>query len=899
MEEINRDPDLILQHIEISEEKNGKGKLKIFFGYAAGVGKTYAMLSSAHLAKKAGIDVVAGYIEPHPRPETSRLIRGLEVLPHKKMQMGSIKVNELDIDAALERKPELILVDELAHTNAAGSRHKKRYEDIKELLNAGIDVYTTINVQHLESLNDTITGLTGIVVRERIPDSVFDEASQIVMVDIPPEELIHRLEQGKVYREGQAQRALSGFFNLKNLIALREIALRRMADWVNVEHESQMIHTENTGAAFEHILMCLSPSPSNPKVIRQAARLAKAFHGRFTAFYVETSEFSEIDSEDLKRLRENTKLAEQLGAKIIISYGSDIPRQIAEYANVAKVTKIVLGRTYTRRSILAVKESFSQQLARRAPDLEIFIIPDSFKKQYVKVRKKKKVVSISKRYTIDFIQAVVIFMITLLMCVAFYHWGLEDSNIIMLYLLSVLVVSLVTYHRLTSMIYSIISILGFNFFFTEPRKTFLVNDPSYIMTFFVMFVIAFITSSLAQKLKKIAAQAAKKAYRTEILLETSQKLQQAHHANEIAQTLTLQLGKLLDRNIYCYKGYPEEGKAPHVYKTDKLMDEVLPKQELAVAQWTYKNNKHAGFSTTTLPGAHCLYLAVRNDEKVFAVVGIDMQEKVIPTFEESIMSAILNECALSFEKDELIQQEQEVAIRLKQEQLRANLLRSISHDLRTPLTSISGDAGVLMRRGDELDADQKHKMYEDIYDDAMWLINLVENLLSVTRIENGTMKLNMQPELLDDVITEALKHVNRRMIEHQIKVSQEDDMLVVNMDAKLIMQVIINLVDNAIKYTESGSIIEISTRKQADEVVIEVADNGPGLDDVQKEKIFGMFYRVNDSMSDSRRGMGLGLPLCQSIISAHGGTISVRDRKPHGTCFQFLLRLEEEIKNAE
>ncbi len=853
------------------------------------------MLSSAHLANKAGVDVVAGYIEPHARPETARLIRGLEVIPSKKMYIGNICVSEFDLDAALERKPELILVDELAHTNATGSRHQKRYEDIKELLNAGIDVYTTINVQHIESLNDVIAGITGVVVRERIPDSVFDEASQIVVVDIPPEELINRLEQGKIYKEDQAQRALSHFFDLKNLIALREIALRRMADWVNIEQENHTTMSESMEPVSEHILMCLSPSPSNPKVIRQAARLAKAFHGKFTAFYVETPEFTELNSQDLNRLRENTKLAEQLGAKTIISYGSDITSQIAEYAKIAQVTKIVLGRTYTRRSTLLVKESFSQQLAKRAPNLEIFIIPDSFKKQYVKATPKKKRKFSTAQYTIDFIRAILVLVLTTGVCSVIDHFGLSDSNIIMFYLLGVFVTSLGTHYKLSSMVYSIVSVLTFNYFFIDPRQTLSVNNPSYMMTFIVMLIIATITSSLTQKIKKSAAQAAKKSYRTEILLESSQKLQQAKNTEEIAETVALQLGKLLDRDIYCYIGYPEEGKTPQVYKKSKNeKHEVLPKQELAVAQWTYKNNKHAGFSTTTLPGSRYLYLAVRNGEKVFAVMGIDMEEKMIPGFEESIMSAILNECALSFEKDELIRQEQEVAIRLKHEQLRANLLRSISHDLRTPLTSISGDAAILMKNNSELSEHQKYNMYEDIYDDAMWLINLVENLLSVTRIENGTMKLLLQPESLEDVITEALKHINRKSVEHDIKVIEEDDLLVVNMDAKLIMQVIINLVDNAIKYTDSGSLIQICTKKQKDNVIIEVTDNGQGIEDEQKEKIFDMFYRINEPISDSRRGMGLGLPLCRSIISAHGGEISVHNQIPHGTCFRFSLKLKEE-----
>lgn len=893
MEEMDRNPDLILKRIEATQEKINRGKLKIFFGYAAGIGKTYAMLSSAHSMKKAGVDIVAGYIEPHTRPETMRLMKGLEVLPTKIMAQGSMRVQEFDIDAALERKPEVILVDELAHTNAIGSRHEKRYQDIKELLNAGIDVYTTVNVQHIESLNDIIASITGVMVRERVPDSLFDTATQIEMVDIPPEELISRLEQGKIYKKHQARRALDHFFTIENLVALREIALRRMADWVNIEKENTSANKEKEVAVAEHILMCLSSSPSNPKVIRQAARMAKAFHGKFTAFYVETPEFTGLQKEDLERLRENTKLAEQLGAKTIISYGNDIVQQIAEYSKVARVTKIVLGRSYSKRVLFSVKESFSERLAKLSPQLEIFLIPDVYDKRYVKQKKSKVSYFKEKNYIVDMLVSIIILMIATLMASMLAHFKLSESNLIMIYLLGVLVTALMAQHRITSLVYSILSILILNFCFTEPKQTFLVNDPSYIITFGIMFVTAFISSSLTQQVKKVAKLAAKKAHRTEILLETSQKLQQAKDTRAIAETVVEQLGKLLDRSIYCYIGNPEQSSKPLVYKVSGQENDYLPKEELAVAQWTYKNNKHAGFSTTTLPGARCLYLTVRNGEKIFAVVGIDMRERNIPAFEESIMFAILNEGALSFEKDELIRQEQGVAIQLQQEQLRANLLRSISHDLRTPLTSISGDAGVLMSSSDKISENQKHKMYEDMYDDAMWLISLVENLLSVTRIENGTIKLNLQAELLEDVILEALKHVNRKVIEHELLIEQEDDMLVVKIDVKLIMQVLINLINNAIQYTDKGSQIKVRTRKVGRKVWIEVSDNGQGIEDKKKEKIFTMFYTVSDTIVDGRRGMGLGLALCKSIVNAHEGEICVQDNHPTGTTFKFSLNLEE------
>ncbi len=887
-----RDPDSILKMIVQDKEKNKKGRLKIFFGYAAGIGKTYAMLESAHIEKEAGVDIVAGYIEPHARPETMRLINGLETISPKEVVENNIVCHEFDIDAALLRKPETILIDEMAHTNADSCRHRKRYQDIEELLNAGINVYTTLNVQHIESIHDTIAGITGVTVRERIPDSMFDRANQIEMIDIQPEELINRLKQGKIYRTDRVENALNNFFSIENLTSLREIALRRMADWVNIEQELSL-GSEKKMSSSEHIMMCLSPSPSNAKVIRQASKMSKAFHGKFTAFYVETPDFAEMNKEDVERLRDNIKLAEQLGAKVINSYGTDIVEQIAEYARVSKVTKIVLGRSYTKKSLFSMKESFSEQLAKISPNLEIFLIPDTYTKKYVKKKKGFRLPKIST--TADIIVVLLILLLTTLIDFLFEQLYFSEANLIMVYVLGVMLTSLLTKYRLSSSIYGIISILAFNFFFTEPRKTFNVNNPGYLVTFLVMFLTSMIISTLMIKVKKAAKLAAKNSYRTEILLEMSQRLQQTRTAKEIAEITVKQLGRLINCNVYCYIGNPDTGNEPIVYKFEENNDEILQKEELAVAEWTYKNNKHAGASTTTLPGAKCLYLTIRNGDKVFGVVGLRLRKKSIPSFEESIMFAILNESALAFEKEEFMQKEKEVAIKLEQEQLRANLLRSISHDLRTPLTSISGNADMLIKNENKISNSHKNKIYGDIYDDSMWLMNLVENLLSVTRIENGSMQLNLQSELVDDVISEAIKHINRKSVEHDISIKQDDDMLVAKMDAKLIIQVIINLVDNAIKYTEIGSKINLTVLKINDKIHIEVSDNGIGIPNDQKDKIFTMFYTANNVIADGRRGMGLGLSLCKSIIEAHGGRIWVTDNKPSGTVFGFELDAEEVI----
>ncbi len=876
-----------------------KGKLKIFFGYASGIGKTYAMLESSFAAKKSGADVVIGYLEPGISIEIEKMALGLERIPNVEnntnieKNTNILKSQEFNLDAALARKPQLILIDELAHTNKKGSRHEKRYQDVKELINAGIDVYTTVNVQNLESLNDLISGIMGEDIIQRIPDSVFDEANQVELIDLEPEELLDRLRT-KQKRINEETSLPSTCYNIEMFVILREIALRRMADRVNlIQERSNKEHKDVESAATEHILICLSSSPSNEKVIRQAARMSTAFRAKFTAFYVETSEFSQMLEENRERLTSNMKLAGQLGAKIVTSYGSDIVEQIAEYVKVARVTKVVFGRTYTKQRNIFAKDSFSEQLTKLVPKLEIFIVPDSYDKKYAATRKRKEQYIQKNSMIHDSIIFLLIMTITTLIAFLFQMLEFKDTNIIMIYLLAVLFCSLLVRHKLFSMLYCVASVLVFNFFFVEPYMTLAVKDTEYFMTFAIMLITAIISSLLTRKVNNYAKQSAKKAYRTEILLETSQKLQKARNQKEIMESTAEQLGKLLERPIYFFSENPINNKDPFVYFPRMKKLPVISREEYEAAEWTFKNNKHAGFSTTTFPNVKCLYLAVRNGDKVFSVVGIDMEGKEILAFERDILGAILNECALALEKAELIIEQKEAAIKLRQEQLRANLLRSISHDLRTPLTSISGNAGVLMKQTGAIEERQRQKIYMDIYDDSMWLINLVENLLSVTRIENGTMKLDLQPELIDDVIAEALKHINRKELEHQIVIDSDDDVLVANMDAKLMIQVMINLIDNAIKYTHQGSEIRISAKRMKKEIVIEVADNGDGIADDKKEKLFEMFYTVNTPITDGRRGMGLGLALCKAIINAHGGRIDVLDNQPQGAIFRLTLRAEE------
>lgn len=870
--------------------ENNRGKLKIFFGYAAGVGKTYAMLEAAHQAKAMGKDVVAGYIERHTRPDTLALLDGLEILPGRAVVYKGVELKEFDLDAALKRRPRLILVDELAHSNAPGCRHAKRYQDVEELLRAGIDVYTTVNVQHLESLNDLVASITGIAVSERFPDRVFDLADQVELVDIEPEDLILRLQSGKVYKAGQAQRALDHFFTKENLAALREIALRRTADRLN--RTAQKTGNEAGARAGEHILVCLSSAPSNAKVIRMAARMAEAFHSGFTALFVETPETKELKGENLKRLRDNLRLAEQMGAKISTVYGDDPAVQIAEYAKVSGVTKIVLGRTNHRQSFLFRGKSLADRLTNLAGSMDIYIIPDTqnvYKRHLTLSRGEDPLFSWT-----DLLKTLCVIITATAVGYGFFAAGLREANVITIYILGVLITAVWTHGHLYGAFASLLSVVAFNFFFTMPRYTLEVTDPDYPVTFAIMLTASIISSTLAIRVKKQARQSSQKAYYTELLMGSSQKLQQGRDENEIISIAAGQLSILLERPVLyalnkdsglLFEGTPADQAKPLL--------EAMTNEEKGVAGWVVKNNKRAGAATNTMSGSRNMYLAVRGLQGVMGVVAVPSKYyPALGVFEKNLMIAILNECGLILERRRLREEKQAIEMETRQERLRSNLLRAISHDLRTPLTSISGNAGVLMEKSIVLGEEKKQELYGAIYDDSMWLVNLTENLLSITRIENGTMNIRQNAELVEDVFREALSHLDRQAKEHRIRTELPDELLMARMDARLIIQVLINIVNNAVKYTPSGSDIVLRAEKRGNMVEINIADNGPGIPDEGKRHLFDMFYTASQGKSDNRRGLGLGLSLCRSIIAAHGGEISVSDNTPAGAKFTFTLPLE-------
>lgn len=659
------DPEQLLARIYAEDQralKKGRGKLKIFLGFAAGTGKTYAMLEAARELKRRQVDVAAGYVEPHARPETSAMLEGLEQLPFLMVEYKGIRVREFDLDAALKRRPQVLLVDELAHTNTPGCRHQKRYQDIEELLEHGIHVYTTVNIQHLESLNDIVQNVTNIKVKETIPDRIFDEADQVRLVDIEAEELIERMRDGKIYQKIQAQRALQNFFTRDKLVVLREIALRRMADRVNYLAEEER-KTMGTGefSAGEHVLTCISPSPTNAKVIRTAARLAYAFHAEFTALYVENRRLQNADEKTKKRRDENIRLARTLGAKIVTVYGEDVAQQIAEYARVANVTKLVMGRTNHRLFLGQKRGTMVDSINQYAPNLDVYIIPDLKNRgqQKYKPENSAAVKFPEKPDRGDFLVMAAMMTACTLAGSGMQGLGLTEANIIMGYLLGVMATAAMTKGYVCSMLASLCSVLLFNYFFTQPVFTLKAYGNGYPVTLAMMFLVSFVSSYVMTKIQRQSGENAKRACRTEILLTNSRKLRRAYTRESVSNEMASQIQKLMNFTVIVYLKKDESIQQPKVYLR-KGIDETLQDQwkmeytsenEKAVVNWVFGNGHRAGCTTHTLPDVQAIYLPVMDGENVMAVVGMVLEEKrEIAAFEYDIITAMLDEAALVLER---------------------------------------------------------------------------------------------------------------------------------------------------------------------------------------------------------------------------------------------------------
>ncbi len=878
-------PEMVLKSIE-DEKIKESGKLKIFFGYAAGVGKTYAMLDDAQEQQKSGVDVVVGYVEPHTRPETLGLLEGLAILPPKIISYRNIELKEFDLDAALERKPQLILVDELAHSNSSGVRNKKRFQDIEELLNEGIDVYTTVNVQHLESLNNVVSDITKVTVHETVPDYIFDRAEMIRIIDIEPDELLKRFKEGKIYRPERAKTAMNNFFAMENLRILREIAMRKVAD--RISHDNQNVRSLSEKMANSKLLVCIGPSPSSAKCIRWAARMADAFFVPWAAVHVETSELEFLTEEQKKSKNSNIELAEKLGAEIVTLSGLDIVSVIAEYARLSGITNIVIGKS---RKKSFFKKDFEDKLISLLPNVEVHIIPDNHQKSHDRFRKfSDKNLHFS---WIDFFKTALTLTLATIVSYFFDILGIGDQSVIMIYILSVLIVSRVTDGYIYGILASAISVLAFNFFFTMPYYTFHAIHPDYPITFLIMLLVSFFTSTLTVRFKTQAKLAVEREHRTEILFEINKKLLATRGIENIITLTNEYIIKLFNRSVIFYTKTQDESKSYFLQALEEDASFLQKEDERAVAHWAFVNRKQAGAGTDTLMGAGAFYMPVISGGRVLGVLGISCKRGKLTQNGLFFLQMIVSQIAMALERQALSDEQRTILVQAEKERTRSNLLRAISHDLRTPLTGIHGASSAILENSDSLDDESKNKLIANIKDDSGWLIRMVENILSVTRISDGNANVIKTPEAVEEIVAESVSRIRKRFSGRKIAVTVPNKLLMVPMDGILIEQVIINIIENAIKHTPKDEPIEVNVKKDGNFAIFEIIDSGDGIREEDLPYLFDGYLRDGNKSSDSSRGIGIGLSICKSIIDAHGGTIHAANKKTGGAIFRFTLPLTE------
>lgn len=887
------DPDSILESLHEKEDSK-QGRLKIFFGYAAGVGKTYAMLDDAHEQLKCGVDVLVGYIEPHTRPETMQLLQGLPVLKPQTVLYRNIELKEFDLDEVLRRKPQLVLVDELAHTNAVGVRNRKRYQDIEELLNAGIDVYTTINVQHIESLNDVVEDITKIRVQETIPDYIFDRADNIKLIDIEPDELLHRFTEGKIYRPERAKTAMSNFFTHENLRLLREIAMRKATDRISFKNQNERKFSDKM--ANTKLLVCIGPSPSTAKCIRWTARAAEAFHAPWTAVFVENMESECLTEEQQKSIRSNMDLAVKLGADLVTLNGHDIAAVVAEYAKLSGITNIVIGKSRKMKTIKSLFEvDFEDKLISLLPNIEVHIIPGNVgRRPYRKPRKAEQKFNFRFSWQ-DTIKTISMLIATTLLSLALRVFDIGDQNMIMVYILCVLVISRATVGYAYGIIASVISVLTFNFFFTEPYFTFNAIQAGYPITFVIMLLVALITSALTVRVKTQAKLAVERERRTDVLYEINKKLLATRGLEKIVALANDYIVNLFGRSVVFYTADPEQGSAGNFAQAPEDEDAsfLLTEDEKAVAHWVFINQKRAGAGTDTLMGAGAFYMPIIAQGRVLAVMGIFCSKGILNHNNRLFLRMIGSQVAMALERQRLSDEQRSILVESEKEKMRSNLLRAISHDLRTPLTGILGASSAILENDDYLDKPTRNKLIWNIKEDSQWLIRIVENLLSVTRINEGTMNVAKVPEAAEEIIAEAVTRIRSRFPQRRISVQVPDELLMVPVDGTLIAQVLINLLENAIKHSPNESLIEVYLKKNGAYAIFEVLDEGSGISKEDFPYLFESYMPNSTKSPDSSRGMGIGLSICMSIIKAHSGKMEAENRKEGGAIFRFTLPLEK------
>ena len=863
------DPDELLKHVQADEQARRRGKLKIFLGYAAGVGKTYAMLEAAYQRKAQGVDVVVGYVETHKRIETEELLEGLEVLPRRQAKYHDVVLTELDVDAVLKRRPRLVLVDEFAHTNAPGSRHPKRYQDVEEILDAGIDVYTTLNIQHLESLNDVVAQVTDVIVRETVPDRVIDEASEIEVIDLPPDELLIRLQEGKVYVPEQAARAIQKFFRKGNLTALRELSLRRAAERVDDQMRAYMQTRAIPGPwpAAERLLVCISPSPLSEHLVRSARRLAGELSAEWMVVYIETPQLAALAPEKRERVNGILRLAEELGARsyVLPSSGSiaATSQKIMEFARKNNITKVMVGKPLRPRWQEFLRGSLVDQLIHKSGDIDIYVVTSPDRPAVPPEENPLKLHSPLSRYLWSLL------LVAGATGLGFLIGGrLEATNLVMVYLL-IVVIAAVYLGRGPAILASILGVLTFDFFFVLPYFTFAVSDTQYVITFIALFLVGMVISQLTVRASEQAEAAQQRESETAELYDLSRDLAAAAELDVILHILIKHCEQTFDREIVVL--LPEGNRLVSRLASTGL---ELSDEETAVADWVYRRGEPAGRHTNTLPAAQLRYLPLKTAQGVVGVLGVGKPgtaERDLTPAQRRLMEAFANQAAQAIERVKLAEEARQIKLLQAAEKLQNALLNSISHDLRTPLVSITGALTSLDEQSDSLDEENRKSLIVTAREEADRLNRLVGNLLSMTRIESGAIKLHIEPGDIQDVIGTALEQLGQRVANRKVPVKIPLDFPLVPIDFTLMVQVLVNVLENAVKYSPEYCSIEVSAELVDGKARIKIADRGEGIPPEDLTRVFDKFYRVQRPESVS--GTGLGLSISKGIVEAHGGQI--------------------------
>jgi two-component system sensor histidine kinase KdpD len=878
------DPDQLLAQIQAEEQQQQRGHLKIFLGYAAGVGKTYAMLEAAHQRKREGVDVVVGYVETHKRAETEALVNGLEVIPPCQISYHNINLTEMDIDAILRRKPRLVLVDELAHTNVPGSRHAKRYADVEELLEAGIDVYSTINIQHIESLNDVVAQITGMTVRETVPDSVIDAVTDIELIDLPPDELIKRLQDGKVYVPDQAQRAIEKFFRKGNLTALRELTMRRAAERVDDQMRAYMRTSAISGPwpASERLLVCISPGALGERLIRTARRLADELKAEWFAVYVETPNQSRVSQEQLDQVAKSLRLAEELGARTRTIPGESIAATILSYAHRHNVTKIIAGKPVYSRWIEFLRGSTVDRLIRMSGKIDVYVISSEAEPQQT-----RKLVEGWRPH-----RPLGRYMLGLLLVAAATGLGalvnpyIHPTNLVVIFLLSV-VLAAVYLGRGPSILVSILGVVAFDYFFVPPRLTLAVADTEYLLTFIGLLAVSLVISQLTAMVRGQAEAVQRREVETVELYELGRDLTVAADLDAVAQAAIFHVGQTFSREVAVF--LPVNNDLA-VYALSPGL--VISDNDQAVATWVFEHGQEAGRGTETLPEASMRYQPLKTTRGVVGVLGVKPIDpsRHLTREQHRTLDTFANQIGLAVERASLAEQARQAEVLEITDKLQTALLNSISHDLRTPLVSITGALSSLADDQIVLDASARRSLIETAVEEADRLNRLVGNLLDMTRLESGAMRFKKEALDIQDVVGSALEELGGRLGNRKIDIDIPSELPLVQLDFVLVERVLVNVIDNALKYSPTDTPIEIKAHAAGAFLEIDVADRGTGIPPEDLTRIFDKFYRVQ--RPDNVSGTGLGLSISKGIIQAQGGFIAAENRDGGGTIITISLPLK-------